>query len=402
MTSSTNKSADRLGTNIPGVVASEIERAYREGACDLPIADRTELEEFFTSVLTYVQDWYSHASSDDKIGGAVAFVLSRRPRTEVPAVIPEVETIHFFDSKKDRPLAGKVYFAAAGVRDTRCWSSPGEDVEGITKSLLSVGFGNHPAVLIDLSTRQARLCRNGVDEEQSTFKYQIPQSTTDLGVESIDDFLDGFHEAFLNPNDDQSLDLWASSDHGVPLDNIEKRIQIQLLMAARLLFRTLCVSIPELPTKAGRIDIAIQPHNAPVECGVLLELKALRSKASIKDAAQATTADFKKASKYSDRKNEEWVVDGIDQVFRYRIELKAAHAFLCCYDLRLDNGPALVDRCRSLAESRKVELRHYPVFRGAKQWRRSQPGSAYEEWKNEGNASAPEDSESLDGGEPDQ
>ncbi len=384
---------------IPGVVAEEIQRAFQQGACDLPVADRHELEQFFTSVLLYVQRWYSQLPEGTAPSGVVAFVLSRRPRTEVPPAVPEAEVVRYFASKPDRPLAGKVYFAAAGVKDARAWSSAGDEIESIAESIVSVGFGNNPAVLVDLATRQATLCRAGVDDEQSSTDYEIPIPTSELNVATVDEFLDKFHRAFLNPNEDQAIDIWASPEHGVPKSNVEKKIQIELLMAARLWFDPLCSSIPEVPTQAGRIDITIQPADSPVECGVLLELKALRSRASIKNAHLAKAAQFKRARKYSDKVNEEWVVDGIDQAYHYRAVVKAAFAFVCCFDLRLDNSPSLIEGCRSMADARNVELRHYPVFRGARQWRRSQPGSAHTEWKNKqdgGTAAGPSDGHEAD------
>jgi hypothetical protein len=402
MTSSPHQAAPGGDTDIPGVIAAEFDRAYREGRCDVPIGDRPELEAFFTSVLEYMQDWYAHRPSGEEVAGVVAFVFSRRPRKEIPQAVSEVERIHFFGSDFDRALSGNVFLAAAGIQDARRWSTGKRRVDEMAAHLLTIECGDRPAVLVDLATRQARLCRNGVDEEQSCFEYRIPHPSADLGVQGVDTFLDGFYEAFLNPNKDQAFPIWASSGHGVPLDHPEKRVQLQMLMAARLSFRGLCVCKPEVPTIAGRIDILIQPHDTPVESGVLLELKALRSKASIKNPESATAEQFRKARGYSDRKNEEEVVDGIDQANTYRPMVRAALAFLCCYDLRTNNTTALVDKLRPLAQSRKVELRHYPVFRDAKHWRRSQPGSAHAEWARQRSGEPDDDDSSSDGDESDE
>lgn len=355
------------GARVPGADAAEIQRTARHDLCDLPVSDRTDTDEFFFSVLRYMQQWYRSGSASP-VKGVAAFVFVPHPRLAAEAIERPVEQVRFFDSAYDRELDGFVHVSGAGIDNVRRVATGAHTVEAAADELAQLALNHYPAVLVDLQSKRTWLCPEGCEHEElcRSFVIKAPEDTLDLN--SVDRFLYDFHEVYLNPNQDQGIVVWANRARGVPAKNVEKLIQKQLFLLARIVFRDFCATLPEIPTPAGRIDVLVRPQTGG---GALLELKVLRDRYD---------TDGGKARSCSPKENETSVIEGIDQANDYRSEVHAELAFLCCYDMRDADSDAIDRVAAPLALKRNVELRRYFLARDAKMLRRRRDGSAYREW----------------------
>jgi hypothetical protein len=101
----------------------------------------------------------------------------------------------------------------------------------------------------------------------------------------------------------------------------------------------------------------------------VLESKVLRSRGFHRE--------WEKARGYSNKQNEDWLADGVDQVYSYRSEMNAVGAFLCCYDKRDHDDDTILSCVKEAAEEKGVVVRRYYVTRSHHAMRRGTPDSAW-------------------------
>lgn len=192
----------------------------------------------------------------------------------------------------------------------------------------------------------------------------VPLDVANLKLQHIFEVLDVAHAHFLaSPRGHRNggIKIWQDASKFWPVDDAEKQIQKIVHVGLQMAFPT-CDVRPEQEGTTGRPDLEIHvpsgSRRGPKAARAMLELKVLRSFGSTGDSV-------------SQRKTQEWIEDGVVQAASYRDEHDFPEAALCCFDMRKrPSGEACLDKVRSLAQSRSVECRQWPIFRDAKTYRK--------------------------------
>jgi hypothetical protein len=339
-----------------------IKGLLQEGLASLPIGDASGQIRSLLPVLIYLRDWCKrNRQHNEAASGHCVFVLADYPR-QLGAELG-YERVRLFSLDYSHEIIGRVHLSGTDLTEVMRSTDVGNTANDLATYLSKNGLSEVPAVVFNLDNRTAMLYPAGVDQEEVFLAYSLVEALSGPTISDIDQFLAEFHETSLRvPN--FGVKIWARSDRHVPVDATEKTIQEYILIPIRLLYSSRCMIIYELKLPTGRADIAILPKANEIGEGIILELKVLRSFG----AGGATCSEATNISA---------LVKGLDQAVTYREETGAAHAFLCCFDLRVTNDDSVLDSVRALAKERSVLLRRFYCYNSAEACRQARENSAY-------------------------
>ncbi|RLL51727.1 hypothetical protein D8Y20_08550 [Mariprofundus sp. EBB-1] len=224
-----------------------------------------------------------------------------------------------------------------------------------------------PTVIVSLSQNKIHWYPDGIEDDSSLKQYEIHYVQYATEAE-IDIALKHFHETqVLTPS--CSKGIWSKPEKYIPGENLEQTIQELLKVALSFYFDKSLVA-KEGSSQVGRYDLLIEQKlsNHNFHRYALLELKAIKSYAY---------SESDNPTQYTVKYAKEALVDGVDQADIYRNKWDAKLGYLCCYDARKDASKEIMDEVSGVADDKNVILRHYILYNSSKNFRRSQPGSAY-------------------------
>jgi len=262
-------------------------------------------------------------------------------------------------------IGGRAWFVGPVVLSGRCaditWSS---DADVFALAVDELGLGQVPAVIFDPrpSPAQVRFYRNGLGEPDGCNVIDIQFGVVHL--DSILDVVDRVHRRQLVTPDAQSEmgKLWTNKSKHWAAEKAELIIQMYLETALNAALPT-CTIRSEQPQVSGRLDIEVEEADeddpAHVVRHALLELKVLRGHGST-----GTSVSAKEIS--------DWIEEGVEQAYAYRVERGTEASALCCFDMRKELGGAhCFEFIRDRAGALEVTLRVWHLFASAKAYRRS-------------------------------
>jgi hypothetical protein len=236
-----------------------------------------------------------------------------------------------------------------------------EDDEAVFAFATELNLHELPAIVLETRTEEIRLRRfpNGLKDLEHV--EEVPLQIDELTIKEVFERIDEIHRSTLRiPQGPKEFRLWEKPSQHWPVERVEEKIQEILRIGLQSALYSAFVKV-EQPQPSGRIDLVIEERVAPSTFvrHALLELKALRSYGST-------------GKSVSQRMNEEWVAEGVDQVASYRNESESRAAALVCFDLRDGNtGEQCFRKVKQKAESLKIELGVWHIYASAKDARKA-------------------------------
>lgn len=265
------------------------------------------------------------------------------------------------------PVCSKVVISDAQL--ARAYSLDFEADDDIFEVLEQEGLGSHPALIVDWRNPAPSVVFWPKGVAAADDPIEIYMSDHQITPEEMKSILDDFYEARLcTPQriiEGHSQKVWEEASKGWPASRPEERIQGVLVTYLR--GRLKHDVLPEVPNKAGRLDVNIRakahkPNGDPViEPLWTLELKALADMTSTGSSVGATVI-------------ENGLNKGVKQAHQYRKAEHTKFAALCCYDMRKNN----IDDATTFAPIRKeandnqIHLWRWFLFRSSNAWRDAQ------------------------------
>lgn len=352
--------------SIPPIGGGADEDVVRATASEdlgsIPVAPQSDPLAFADAVASYCRKWFQRA---EKRKGVTAFVSDTRSHWD------DEERVYAFQKSYGEQLDGCIHRGDPSLTRVLRTADHGSTIAGLANAIVSGGLGMAPTVLVDLEEGELTVYPAGLEAEETAQTLLVGATESVIGGATVREFLDRFHHICTRVPT-PGIQLWANAAHGVPVQRIEEVLGNYLVLSARWSFEDVYIR-PELVTEEGRADVLIGPAKAAVGEPCLLELKVLRDR--------AFHADWKKARRYTPKEHEDWLAKGVDQAETYRGVTEADVAFLCCYDMRDDDGDEILDCVRDTAKEKDIILLRYYVTRSHEDSRRRRPGSAYSKLK---------------------
>jgi hypothetical protein len=352
----------------PGGSPEELNEIVRSRFAALPSSPAGTAAAFATKVVQFVIGWLQHRPGADMSSLADAiFLCPEHPSLVAPSL--GFSKVHFFAGDPRQPVCGASHLCAFTLNDVYVRpSSAGSSTSEIVRGLIAENVGKLPAVIFSPAIGARVILPMGLEDEESKVLLTTAGSFPAVTKASLDEFLTEFHDILLKtPRPFKRF--WNDVDAFVPVPNAEKEVQNAMIPLAELRFRGSVVRYEEAMVE-GRADLTISPNPQGTTLGSgVLELKALRSRFPAKGKGKARICQ--------PAKNDEAIIDGIDQADSYRERRGLEHAFVCCYDFRSDEEAVELDAHEPRAADRKVNLRRYRVYNHAKTLRRDKPKSAH-------------------------
>jgi hypothetical protein len=263
-------------------------------------------------------------------------------------------------------LAGRFWFVGPAARQGTAlvldaW--PEKDADVFDLACEKLGIGGAPAVIFEARTSPQLLWFYPCGLANREMANPVPLSSEGIGLKQILSIIDRAHHDSIvtpRPRGSQGMKLWKNASKHHPVKDVEARIQEILRIALTAALPPTMVVRDEQHQTTGRIDLEIEESNAMPGHFVrhaLLELKVLRSYGST--GRTVSVANVTNAIK-----------EGVSQAKSYRDERETQSAALCCFDMRKEpGGTDCFDPVKQQARRNKVELRVWPVYASAKQYR---------------------------------
>lgn len=284
-----------------------------------------------------------------------AEILERLPETAIRT--PFLNTGHY-------PLTGQVHFVGVTGNGK---SQPYDGAPGdLLDALNTAGVATLPTLVYDPKPGHSTLSwypRGVADDASVELTPVIEVAPT---PERIAETISAVHRGeLITPDQVPAHDrVWEDADKGWAKQDAEARVQRVVRIGLQARF-PMCRIRAEQPDKDGRTDIEVVEEfgrsAGEVVHYAVLELKVLREKGS--------TGNGYSAKEITDHMDE-----GVNQASSYGDGRNFLSRMLCCFDMRSTNaGEATVFApFTAKAETLKVHLRHWFLYRSSGHWRQCQ------------------------------
>lgn len=348
----------------------DLAETLREVFAQLPVAPGISTLAFLAEALVFVRAWIEHHHLRGTAGaapGALLYSEELRPDGEKRAF----ERLSYFRADVRHPMAGCITLCSSSLADAYQAPTQAETIAQLANELRVHELQKRPTIIVIPNDKKVLVCPHGIDDPEESYELEIPIGASDeVSVESVTELLERFYVAYVR-TPRRYKKLWKTPRKYVPMHDVEKEIQHQLVPVTRMRFFEGFRVDMEIDTDEGRVDIVVEAVSGSNSSGsCILELKVLRSKYPSRTG---------QPTKCPPKDNRAALVKGIDQADSYRTARGYQLAFLVCYDFREDSDPAFLDPYRTIAKTRDVEIEWFPVFPDAETARKKRPNSAYEE-----------------------
>lgn len=340
-------SEKRIGYTQP----ERLEAAVVEEVGELVPSDAKEPPGFVDEALNFLRRRLSTAGAQPT--GLVVIVSAVYPRVVAEAF--DMKEVPGFRFSNTVPLAGRLFvgsnlLAQVFEQEIGC-SDPAE----IFKLLKTIGLGDRPALIVDLSATDAIWCPTGAGDDATAAPVPLWEtvpaepSTPDALVESVEEFVATWQATpGIHPG------VWADEASFVVAGDAEKQIREILFPIVRQRFRATHIIRCEDHIVDGRSDISLttrEPVVGSVREVSLLGITVIGTFFAPRFAGQPPMRLVRED-------NEEIIERGLAAAEEYCTLTGCRTPTWFAFDMQqADDSGRLVAGCQPSAQSRRVQLR---------------------------------------------
>jgi len=261
-------------------------------------------------------------------------------------------------------LTGKVWYVGPSAVVGHGRDLDAETPDDVCRHVEALGLGDVPAVIVDPrgDGPTARFFPTGLSVPRDYKPVRLVAQEVNLN--EIVEITTRLYETTLFTPDAQppANRLWKDPAKRCPVRDAEACVQSALIYVLAQSLHP-CKVYFEIPGKMGRADVHItymdDEDKSIAHHLAVIELKVLRSR------GETGTA-------YSEKKNEEWVEEGVLQAKAYQSERGHREAALFCFDMRDENvsDEECFAHVRELATQADVRLQRWYLYSSSKAARR--------------------------------